>query len=716
MNFIEPAFLLGILAAAGPLIVHLINRKKAARQEFPAMRFLLASHKRVARGAKIKKWLLLALRMLVVGVLATALAKPFVSSQDGTSAVDRLPTATVVVLDTSLSMGAQDWWEDALSAANREIGDLRPWDEVAMVFADAGLQTPIDRLTTDHTLARNALDDLQPGFQTTDLPGALRVAADLLAPTKLPNKRIVLITDMRRGGFPDNAAGAVALDVPVEVVRVANEDASSLAVVDVAYEQEGTRREPTFRVDATIENFGATDARGVEVRFVLDGVTVGASKVDVGAGKRVLQTFRHRVDGMQARQAAVSLVDADTLEADNHRHFVLRGNDRIRVLLVNGEPASVVYRDELFFFERALNPKGSSDTFVTTTVTREGLEGLELSQFDVVVLANVTTVSAGAATDLQAFVEGGGGLLMTMGDQVEVDAWNAQLGGLLPKPLRGLKQLAEVGDPDAPVKVTHYGTTLRTHPIFEVFEAPGGNTLQTSVVYSYMLLEPSPPEQAQTLMTLKDSAPALLERKVGRGRVLLLTTTVDADWTDLPTRTSYLPLSRRMIQHLARRATSTEQPAYLVGEPVTLDVEGLYKDRMVLTLADRRVVLEPKDGKLTWTPDHPGVWQVWADAAGDQGAHIGALDFAVNPSTAESDLRTLPEDALSPWLGGQAGATASRTTEKRVNIWPILLFLVTIGLLLESVISTRRSVQARLWRMATRQRDPELTEDAKPTA
>lgn len=704
MSFLEPAYLLGLLAALGPLVIHLINRKKAVRQEFPAMRFLLQSNKRVARGTRIRQWVLLALRMLVVGLLAFALAKPFLNNDAGISTQERLPTATVIVLDTSMSMQNADWWKRAKDQADELVGAMRPWDEVALVFADRQGGQPVARLTTDHSKVSDAIDAASPGFDSTDLPGALRRAADVLAPSQLPNKRIVLISDFTMGGFPSNAVGAVPTNVPVSRVDVSDDHRASVVVSDVRYEQEGTRREPVFRVDATLSNLGSQD-KDVEVRLLVDGAAVAAAKVLVPAHKTALQTFRHRVEGLQARVGAVEIVDGDALQADNRRWLTLRGGNRVRALLVNGEPTSVVYRDELFFFERALNPKNSPDGIATTSITRDGLEGRDLGEFDVVVLANVTSITTNAAEALKAFVDGGGGLLFAMGDQVDVESWNSRLKDLLPKPIRGMKQLAEVGDPDAPVKVTHFGSAVREHPIFEVFEAPGGATLQQGLVYSYMLLEPSPPAQSRTLLSYKDAAPALLERKVGRGRVLLYTTTLDVDWSDLATRTAYLPLMRRMMQYLARRATSESDPVHHVGEPVALDVEGLVKERVVVTLDDARVVLEPTDGKVTFVPDRPGVWRVWADDT-DAQSRLSALDTAVNVDIAESDLSPQPSDALAPWLpAADAGDAKGMTAQKRVNLWPIFLFMVTIGLLIESVLGTRRSVLVRLWRLVTRQPD-----------
>jgi len=329
-------------------------------------------------------------------------------------------------------------------------------------------------------------------------------------------------------------------------------------------------------------------------------------------------------------------------------------------------------------------------------------------------LANVSHVSPATARRLETFVDGGGGLLVAMGDQVDVDAYNRHLGELLPKELRGLKQLAERDDADAPLKVTRFGSARRQHPIFRVFNDPGGATLQTATVYSYMLLEPAPPEQSNTLLSFEDAAPALLERDVGRGRVMLFTTSVDLEWTDLPTRTAYLPLARRMIQYLARRATSEGSVKHSVGEKIELDVASLASDRVIVRGPDElRLVLTPDDGSVVVTPRKAGVYRVWAESDDDDGVRLSGLDFAVNVDVAESELEQIDEGVLQSWRvnTSEAAVAVGAGPQKRVNLWPFFLFVVTVFLLVESVLGTRRSVLARLGRMLTGTAEPSLTED-----
>jgi hypothetical protein len=334
-------------------------------------------------------------------------------------------------------------------------------------------------------------------------------------------------------------------------------------------------------------------------------------------------------------------------------------------------------------------------------------------------LANVSSVKKAIADRLKTFVNNGGGMLVSMGDQVDVDAWNKTMANLLPKPLRGLKRLAQKDDPDAPVKITHFGPGKRSHPIFRVFDLPGGASLQSVQVFSYMLLQPSPPEQSDTVLSYKDDSPALIERQVGDGRVMLLTTTLDREWTDFPVRTAFLPLMRRAVKYLARRVTSTGRDKPVVGEPLELEVTGLVREQVVITGPDgQRAVLEPSDGMVSFTPKAVGFYQVWADSEEPRGDsenprnRLDGLAFSVNSAPEESRLAPLPEGALDAWLGkgdaGEAGDGAGATRERRVNLWSPLLFAITLFLLFETMVGTRRSVLRRLWRKVTMQKGPDV--------
>ncbi|QDG50860.1 VWA domain-containing protein [Persicimonas caeni] len=724
MSFLQPLFLAGLLAAAIPIAIHLINRRKATRQEFPALRLLMESNKKEARSVKVRQWLLLGLRVLVIAALALALAKPYFLSDEGVTASERLPTAVVFVVDDSASMQHAGWWENTVEQFDEQLGKLRPWDEATLITAST-IDGPVTRFTSDHGEIREAFSDLQATDASADLSQAVVAAGDLLSSSQLPSKRIVVISDFARGGFPDSPTPEAKIPYDVRQVSV-RDDAESvpenLGITAVDYEQEHSGQGGSWKITATVRNFGPEDQKGVELRLNVDGEDIGGGLVDVPARKTSTHTFRHRFEGAGVREAYVELVNDDPLEIDNRYYFAVDLKERIRVLLVNGEPSSVAYSDELYFAVRALNPGTTSQSAIIPEMTTpEGLAGRDLNDFDVVVLANVATVSQPNAGKLEQFVDGGGGLLVTMGDQIDATSWNQTMEGLLPKPLRGLKRLAERDDPDAPVKITRLGTGNRDHPIFRIFDLPGGSSLQSVKVYSYMLLEPTQQTETREILAYKDNAPALIERKVGDGRVVMLTTTVDREWTDLPVRTAFLPLMRRSVQYLARRATSAGKDRPVVGERLTLDVSGLVDERAIIHgPEDSRLVLEPTDGTVGFAPEHVGFYEVWADSDEAQGDadnprnRLDALSFAANVDSDESKLDPLGQNALDPWTkpdegkGGEAAQAAIPTNERRVNVWPPILFAITMMLLLETLLGARRSVLAKVWRRITFQKDPKV--------
>src|SRR6266487_3410958 len=117
LTFLQPAFLLGALAAAVPVIIHLIYRRRALVHRFPAVRFLLLADKRTARKFRLAQWLLLALRMLAICLLAFSLARPHLTGSNVQAAALAPPQATVFLVDNSLSMQYRDGQETRLQRA-----------------------------------------------------------------------------------------------------------------------------------------------------------------------------------------------------------------------------------------------------------------------------------------------------------------------------------------------------------------------------------------------------------------------------------------------------------------------------------------------------------------------------------------------------------------------------------------------------------------------
>src|SRR5262245_34104769 len=100
LSFLSPWFLLGLAAAAGPLLLHLFARENAPILTLPTMRFVPLAPVRQTRRRRLQDVLLLMLRLGVVCLLAITFARPFLANPSAT------PRASlgIIAVDGSFSM------------------------------------------------------------------------------------------------------------------------------------------------------------------------------------------------------------------------------------------------------------------------------------------------------------------------------------------------------------------------------------------------------------------------------------------------------------------------------------------------------------------------------------------------------------------------------------------------------------------------------------
>lgn len=712
MTFAAPWMLLGLLAIAVPIAVHLINRRRAQRVRFPAMQLLLQSQQRVARGLKLKQWLLLALRVALFALLPLAMAQPLAQCSGGAGAAggggDRLPASVAIVVDDSASVavaGDSDdpGWLRAVDAADEALDEARSWDRLALVFTSGGGVAPLPEWIEDRGEAARTLRRWQPGGDAEGLEGALALAAELHRTSTQPAHRTVVVTDdtarawsavladpARREGLGD-----------IEVVRVAGDRRSNVAVTSVAWQEVADGVPGELEVQAEIRAWGdATDE--VPVTLSVDGASVGTTMVTPGEGGQATAVFRHALPDGQARALQVTVADGRGPASDDVRVVWVRPQAAVRVLVVNGDARSVQYNDEAFYLTRALEAASADEGAIDVQVVApDDLTTERIDAADVIVLANVASLPASRVESLARWVEGGGGVWITAGDQVDVERWSALMAPLLPRPVRSITELTRRDDPDASIKATRLAAVDGMHPVFRGFDRPGGESLQSALVYRYLLLEPSADSGARTLASWGDGGPALVERRIGRGAVLLWTTTVDWDWTDLPIRTTYLPFVRRVVEYLAQRggggATSAE-----VGTAARLDVSTAGAPRVAVTgpTGDREV-LDVEDGAVWVTPSAVGAHTV--EALTSSGAvPLPSLTFVANAPSSEADVTAVDGERLSDLLEATGADSSARSGGARGRpIWPLLLLVVLLVVYVESAVSVRRRVWARFGERAS---------------
>ncbi len=666
LGFLVPAFLAGLAALAVPVLFHLRHRERDRPHRFPSLMFLRRIPIRTAQRRRITDWLLLLLRAGVVALLVAAFARPFVGR--ATAPVSAAARRTVVLLlDRSLSMGHAAVWPAAVDSARRVVAALGTGDRIAVVVFDEEAQVA-QALTQDRALARAAVDGARPTARGTRYAAALRAARRIVADAHGGPAEIVVVTDLQRTGL-DGLAG---LELPPELtvravpVAPARRPDAAVAGADVQRVPDGERSR--LLVSARIALRDRPAASRGRVSLQVNGRIATTRDVTLPADGALSVAFE-AVPLPKGRARATIALESDALPANDSLHFVVPADEALRVLLVAPADASA---EETLFLERALGI-GRAPSFAVERRSAASLDARTLRGAAVVLLFD-SPVPGGAALD--RWIRGGGGLIVAAGRRLSA---RPGASALLPGSIHGaVERMNDRGGA--------FGEISLEHPVFSPFRDGGAAALGAARFLRYARITAD--SGAEVLARFDDGNPALLERTVGGGRVLLLAAPLDAVSGDFPLQPAFLPFLRRLS-------------LYAVGyEPPPLwrsTGENAFTPRGLAN----PVVATPS-GALVRPPGDSGARAVALPDAGFYDVYEGraagepVLVVAANPPAAESDLTVAdPRELL---LGvrrsdsvrvERAGPEAPAEREGRQRLWRLLLAGAALLLMVETIVANR---------------------------
>lgn len=617
MGFFNPAFLWFALGGLIPVIIHLLHRQKFRRVRWAAMEFLLAALKKTRRRMQLENLILLLLRILVLILLALAVARPFFREAPLEAMADS-DVHHLFVVDTSASMGykrAQNTTLDvARKAAEKVLEDLRPseQDRFSLITLSQYPETVLKGRNRKEHL-RAALTELRPSDYGTSVHASMLEVRQLLDDPEVRNRdrRIYLFTDLQRLGWDardDEEAkkfGALLKELSqrphtwFSIYDAGSADAHNHAIVDLRVHDRVVTTKRTARFTATLRSFSATPRPAAAVHFYVDDSLVRTESVVLPPYATTEVSFD--VDFTEARPHVVrASLDADFLDADDHRWLAVDVKTALRALVVDGEPGDTPKGSETYALTLALDPLRQGTYFSVDAKTGElfNAEGLEV--YDFLVLANVQSLTPDKVEKIEQFVKRGGGLLMGLGDRIDKISFNEVFWnggrGLSPASLEEVTGVAPEGQLERGVE-RRIAKFDPSHPCFRSFQKRAMASLYGLVFYKYWKLKDFDPDKALAQLDDNFASPLLLEKNVGDGKVLLFTSSLDDEWNfGVPAHPPYLVLLWEIGQHLASRPAARRN--LFVGDLLSVDLPvEMYQPPFVLE--------SEKDGAVTLPAQAP---------------------------------------------------------------------------------------------------------------
>ncbi len=562
MTFLNPAMLAGLLALGVPVAIHLLTRPRFRDLRWAAMQFLLPSLKKSRRLSRAEDLVLLLLRCLLVALLVLIFARPALLVDPATLAKTDDTATRVLILDQSASMGRSDGLRTRFDLAKADADHLlaaqTPGSANALFLATDHVRRAVARPTSDLAHVRATLAAAQLTDGGSDLFPAIKAAVDLLNKNPVGRREIVVFTDNQLTAWRQLAALRALLaespQIVFDVHVTGDAPGANLALISLRPQTAVVAVDQPTHFLAEVANRGSASVAGITIKLAVDDeapvAETAIDRLEPGASRVVTLNARFVTPGPHSVTASLP---PDLLAFDNRRSFAMHVIPRLHALVVEGTvPADRAMRDG-FFLSRALVPvlpEEAGHHFIQATVAApDELTKPTLDGFPLVFLSNVARLTAAETANLRSHVTAGGTLVVFPGPATDVDFFNhdANLTALLPA------QLVPARTPVTQNKILAWQSHDYPHPLTALWNDPASGHLGSVGVSKYfpLILADGALDDGATQVVVRygNGEPAVIERLVGRGRVILFSSTATPIWTTLPLHPAFVPLLLRLALH-----------------------------------------------------------------------------------------------------------------------------------------------------------------------
>ncbi len=691
------------------------------RQRIPPFQL---SHRRTLLRAGVLAGAFVLLLLLVLWPLQRRVFAQIKEPQAAIS--ENVPVASVLVFDTSLSMqyrqSGQTRLEVARELATEHLRRLPSGSRIAIAETSStnpiaflpDLATGGSRLGSLEVKAasyalneriRNALE-----LQKEDQTRTLEIDPAVPAADRQDSfvREIIVFTDMSPAAWQQSETNLLKAElakdksVNLYLIDVGSPSPTNIGISDLKISDATLTAGGELRVQATVSAVGREAAQ----------VTVGLSLPDE-SGKLVPKDTKSvdlkgtegaiaqlAVRGMTGNiiQGELRLKSDDPLEFDNALYFTVEIQPPLEVLVVADD------LEDARPWTTALAPlsmqKQGRAKYNCTRLNTSKLQSSELSKYAAVCLINVRTLSDQTWKKLADYVEAGGGVAVCLGLPGPLDSYSSvPAQSFLPAELHGAVRLSPPEYIDLANKLDH--------PLLKRFADWGDTTeLTTAEINRIWRVKPNPNSSVIAWYTYANKSPAILERVFGKGRTVMVTTSVSSttsedpqeQWNNLPRRWTYIAFADQTIRYLSRQSQGTFN--YICGEDVIVKLDSEHPVQQYLL---RKPNSQQLPGEVP-----PGKASLVLRAI-DQLGHFRFLDaavgstfqrgFSVNPPPRENVLTPISTVQLDDILGKDrySQARAFDQLDKKglggqrigLEIFPFLMLLMWLIFMGEHLVANR---------------------------
>jgi hypothetical protein len=669
MTFLSPVYLVALLGAAIPVIIHLLANRMARGREFSSLIFLKEIEQRALRWVRLQERWLLAIRISIVLLIALALARPSCGTH-------RAPDGTLLVMDASASMGAAEGavWSRALRAATLVIDGFGT-DIRGLAVAGSRLRL-VHSGALDRDGIRERLEQLVPGVETLNVEQILSDAAAFARGRGYQRLRLALVSEFQPTNWQEHTTCPPEIEivgVPIDGVR-SNLAFGRVSLLGIAGSEHGS-----VEIQGSVLQFGDHSADSCSVTIRWNDVERTTTIPLHGEETIFMQHLGCTSPGLM--KGELILDDRQGIVLDNKQAVALFVPNEQKVVVMGAES------EETSRVALALDPTGRGESgFEVDTLPHGTYDVRKLESAHAVVVLQAPGPRESREQLLECWERGTGLVLVADSESLteeEMSFFSRVVNGMPAKHAR-----IGPGQPDMMPGDIHYD-----HPVLSPFRDFSAMGFSLPTVWR---LRGWTGDQGTVLVGLQRGVPLLLECSSGAsGRVMVCLTGLVPPWSDWSSRASFVPLWRRTIGY----ACGIQEAALvLLGEKRMVEIPCVgsdcavsleHPDGSTLQLIPQDVV--PPVARMRLGPFlEPGLYVLRSE---DRPTRL--LVTEVGDSERAASLPGARPHIVERWLENQIDAKVSGIPHGSSEATRFLVLAALGMLILETYVAARSSGKAR---------------------
>jgi len=577
MTFLNPAILFGLLAASIPVVLHFLNLRKLRKIEFSTLAFLKELQKTKIRRIKLKQWLLLLLRVLIITFLVFAFARPAFKGRVIGSASSARTTA-VFIIDNSFSMsvigsGGSNF-NKIKQAAIELLNNFQPGDEISILPLSFRKETGYNP-KSDLSIINREISDLNISGYTNKFHDSFIKAGQILYESKNINKEIYFLSDLQQGMLFTSRneledLGRLFNNVQIFILGLTDNKPINLGIDDFKIENQIFETNMNIRFTAKVNNYSSSPVNNSVASLFINGKRSAQQSIALFPNESTEIKFETVLTDTDLVEAWVELEDDDIIY-DNKRFLNFYIPTKIDLLILTD------VTEDALFPKLALATAGNKYNITEANLSR--LTTINLDRYDAVLIIG----SEGNSNweQLKSFVDAGGGLIIMPGSKSTISSLQNLIGNF-----SASIPTSFIGNVNTEGPIFGIEKVDLLHPLFaELFEDKSKTNIESPDINYHIRIPISAKEKS--IITMDDRSSFLTEYKFGSGNILIFNSAPIMSWNNFPMKSFFAPLINKSILYVS--SIINEQNNLLAGEEISVKLNPSLSKQIKVIRPDNTV-------------------------------------------------------------------------------------------------------------------------------